>query len=407
MSRRRLAVTSATALDHGGVGPVQQDPGRLAELVALAQRAVNEEGPGDAERRYAILYVALGWLYQQTSDVNVLRRAADAARVAAREVSSDDPFADTMAEGLAWNLAELYRVAGDLAALDEALSVSAEQVVRACTPGEYPGAQVDQLEGLLRTAEGEDVERLPGYPEAAQVYARIQVWSASAGERVVEIALERQEPELLDLAIRSLEGAMAQVVAIDRERGGQSQAYLGRAYLTRWDLAHDPHDLRSAIAILREAISALPEGQLRAWCRVSLVSAHTVRYHEADGQPGDLDAAVEVLERAAPPEADQEETRAWQGRLQAALWNRYGASADLADLDRAIEIGRSLVTDGAAAGSAGDEARWKLRQLLLARLAFRPDVLVSREVSALSAALDDTAGPDPEEGLLGWVRTYD
>lgn len=386
---------------------VRQDTDRLAKLIALAERAVAEEGPGETSRRWSNLGVALWWLYQHGSDVEVLRRSVGAMRVAAQEIPRDDPVADTMLANLAQLLAEQYRAAGDLAALDEALSISAERVAGAITPESWLTNPMNQLEKLLRYAEEDDVKQLPGYRQAAQAHAMVLAKMASAGEQLAAVALERRDPGLLTSGIQMLEKALAAAAGSDREQRAQWQFDLAWAHAIRWELTADPDALNVAIEAFQGAISMEPAAQLRASCYVNLALACTQRYQRADGQPGDLDVAVAALELAAPPDGDPGLMREWQGGLQGTLWNRYEVTADLADLDRAIEIGRSLVAGGAVADSSHDEAMAKLRRLLMVRQAFQADSRVSEEIAALSRAPSDADDPDPEEGLLGWVRTYD
>ena len=79
---------------------VEQDPGKTAALVALA-KAVAGEGPGDEVPRFSILGTALCWQYKHNADVDVLRRAGDAYRVAVGAVPRADPFGDTLLSTLA------------------------------------------------------------------------------------------------------------------------------------------------------------------------------------------------------------------------------------------------------------------------------------------------------------------
>jgi len=230
---------------------------------------------------------------------------------------------------------------------------------------------------------------------------------ASAGEQLAGLALERRDPELLASSIQMLEKALAAAAGNDREQRARRQRSLAYAHAIRWELTADPAALNVAIGAFLAAASIEPAAKVRASCYASLAVAYTQRYERADGEPRDLDAAVAAQELAAPPDPDPGEMREWQLALQGTLWNRYEATADLADLDRAIEIGRSLVAGGAVADLSHQKAMGNLRHLLVIRQVFREDSHVSKEIAALARALGDTDGPDPEEGLLGWVRTYD
>jgi hypothetical protein len=380
---------------------IRQDAERLAELVALAERAVAEEGPGEAARRYSNLGAALWRLYKHSSDVEVLRRTVDASRVAAQQVPQGHALNDGMLANLALVLTELYRAADDLAALNEALSVSAERVANAGTRGILRGSAA-QLETLLGYARAHGLEG-SAYRRAVTVQAEMAFVS---GEQLVEIARMDRDAELLTASIELLEEALAAAVEDDPGQQAQRQRTLAYANAIRWELTTDPAALHAAIEGFMAAISLKPAAQARASCYANLALLYTQRHERAGGEPGDLDAAVMAQELAVPPDADPPKMRAWQAALQRMLWARYEATADLADLDRAIEIGRSLVPGGAVLDLSSEQVTGNLRALLVVRQAFRADPRMAEEIAGLSQALGDADGIDPED-RWGWVRTYD
>jgi len=388
---------------------VEQDPGKTAALVALAERAVAEEGPGDEVRRFSILGTALCWQYKHDADVDLLRRAADAYRVAVGAVPRADPFGDTLLSVFAGLLTKLYRDGGDLAALEEALDVSAERVGRSSTAESWR-----QLEELFKLAADADVKESPGYRRAAKARAEMLAAMASDGEHLAEQALESGDPEAAVWVVRLLNRALSEAEGTGRAQRGQWQFNLGRAHAAVWQLTADADALTSAIDAFLGAIAIGLPDRLRATSYLNLAFAYAQRYDGADGLLDDLDAAVTALELATPPDDAPELTRECQQSLQSALWNRYMATADLADLERAIQIARSLLAGGRPTGKSRKAAHLtrredtaELRRLLLERQAFRVDAGVSSEIAALSRALGDSSVPDPEAELLGWSRTYD
>jgi hypothetical protein len=388
---------------------VEQDPDKTAALVALAEQAVAEEGPGDEVRRFSILGTALCWQYKHNPNVDVLRKAVDAYRVAAGAVPRADPFGDTMLSIFTGLLILLYRDDGDLAALEEALDISTERVGRSGTAESWR-----RLEELLKLASDTDVKESPGYRRAAKARSQALAAMASDGAQLTEQALESGDPEAAAAVVRLLKKALSEAEGTDQAQRGQWQFNLGRAHAAVWQLTRDAEARTSAIDAFLGAIAIGLPDRLRAAGYLNLAFAYAQRYNGADGLLDDLDAAVMALELTAPPDDAPELTRECQQSLQYALWNRYMATADLADLERAIQIARSLLAGGRPAGKSRKAAHLtrredtaELRRLLLEQQAFRVDARVSSEIAALSRALGDSSVPDPEAELLGWSRTYD
>ena len=274
---------------------VEQDPGKSAAR-SRCRGAVAEEGPGDEVRRFSILGTALCWQYKHDADVDVLRRAVDAYRVAVGAVPRADPFGDTLLSNLAGLLTKLYRDNGDLAALDEALGVSAERVGRSSTAESWR-----QLEELLKLAADTDVKESPGYRRAAK--ARAEMPAAMVRRRAPDRAgAGSGDPGAAASVVRLLKRALSETEGTSRAQRGQWQFNLGRAHAAVWQRTGDADALTSAIDAFLGAIAIGLPDRLRATSYLNLAFAYAQRYNEADGLLGDLDAAVTALELAAPPD---------------------------------------------------------------------------------------------------------
>ena len=238
------------------------------------------------------------------------------------------------------------------------------------------------------------MKELPGYRRAVKARAEMLAAMASDGARLTEQALGSGDPGAAASVVRLLKRALSEAEGTDRGQRGQWQFNLGRAHAAVWQLTGDADALTSAIDAFLGAIALGLSDRLGAASHLNLAFAYAQRYNGADGLLDDLNAAVTVLELAAPPDDAPELTRECQQSLQNALWNRYMATADLADLERAIQIARSLLAGGRPAGKSRKAAHLTRRRTLPScapgfcwsgrHSGF--DARVSSEIAALSGA---------------------
>jgi tetratricopeptide (TPR) repeat protein len=227
-------------------------------------------------------------------DVTLWRRIVDA-------LPGDYPGHGICRGFLGVALYELYSVTGDPADLDEGLI--ALQAAIPGVPGDY---------GLL-----------PSFRMLlSQALGVAALTSGGSG--------------LLDRAIEAAHQAV-------RDAAGEEQAHsgalLGWTYLIRYQVAGDGEDLAAGVALLAEAIKALPEGEATLWLYLTHLSDARLQQFSATGDPALLEEAVNAGRHAVDRSpGDDPAQAACLIALGAALQARALHTGNSDDLDASIAL---------------------------------------------------------------------
>jgi tetratricopeptide (TPR) repeat protein len=140
----------------------------------------------------------------------------------------------------------------------------------------------------------------------------------------------------LDAALRDAQEAVGRAVAVPTRVSAQNT--LGLALIARGDRDGRPDDVRRAVAVLEEAVTAtpprLPERRLFTVNHARAL----LQWYDIDGKDACLDRAVKLLSRASAesPPADAVERSAMLTNLGSALHTRFVRRGTAEDLDAAI-----------------------------------------------------------------------
>jgi hypothetical protein len=371
--------------------------------MTMARRDVVVARAGDAARRWSNLGAVLWRRFETAGDVEALRECLDASR---RAADADLPGYRRI--GLRHNvlrvLIQLYAAIVADEVLDEALGLVAELVPE---PGEHGVPDTVELaEQVFRFCESRPGPPLARYAEARRRFVTAYAdLSLSAGQMLVKLAEETGDANYLQQGARILDEALEAPTDDLSVRAAQVTAR-ARASAVRHGILGDPTDLDDAIEgfpIAMEFVEA--GGDVPPGLHHSLALSYSRRY-ERDGDVKDVSAAIAV--RSAEERGEGQAGREWQSRMHELHWDRYQATADLDDLDTAIDLGRRLVPGGEVRGLSQKTLRTNLCHMLAVRQLYRENAAVTAEIAELCDVLGSArfgevlACPPPP-----WVRTYE
>ncbi|MEU8632810.1 hypothetical protein AB0C38_11625 [Amycolatopsis sp. NPDC048633] len=382
---------------------VRGEPRRLDEVIALARQDVADAPAEEGSRRWSNLGAALWARWEGTADLDALRECLDASR---RAFDAEPPgyVRDCMRLNLVHVLFQLGNRGIGPETVDEALGHVIDLIPE---PGEAGDPRtVTVAEKVLALCRALPGPPRPRYAEARRrfviAYADL---SLTSGRMLVNMAAESHDLETLEEGTRLLDDALE---APTEDVSTQVERRHARAVASaiRWQIAREPVDLDNAITGFLAAVSLGEQiGDIPPSLVDSLALSYSHRY-ERDGAAEDLSAAIAVLAAAASVDGDAGRDR--QARMQRYRWERYEATADLADLEAAVDLGRQLVADGREAnGLSREDHLSNLVIFLTVRQLYRYDAGVSAEIAKLAAALGESELPSVLIRPLPWVRTYE
>ncbi|WP_406864685.1 CHAT domain-containing protein [Streptomyces sp. HUAS MG47] len=272
------------------------------DLLRVAHKAART--PEDDYRRGHDLGRALGRLFAQTYDLDLLRESIDLLRGGLREGSTQDGRAYSLAHSL-----QNYAVmTDDLAALDESIALMRE------------------VSGCATVAQ--------------DVRARVLSALGTALQDRYELASDAEA--LAESVVKGRESLV--ITPEDHPRRGPHLAHLGLALRMTYESTGDPAALEEAVEVGRAAVHAIDDDVPSKDIEMGTLSlALRVRY-EAYGDPAVLDESILWLRRAIAhlPE-DHGRQAPHHSNLSLALWTRYERTGDLAVLTEAVDAARTAV----------------------------------------------------------------
>jgi len=232
------------------------------------------------------------------------------------------------------------------------------------------------------------VER--SYPEDEEFPARLM----DLGCMLLNAYERDHVPSELEEAIELMRRARLLLPASETAARSVFAYFFGRAVLERYHMASLPSDFEEAEAAFAIAVEGpLPDDAIRASFRTLGVMKWGRARRDGRLDVAALDAAITALDRALELTSDAPLTDA--GLLETlsdALELRAKATANDADVLRAIELRRTLV-GGAATQAAGAERRGQLGSALLQHHEVHSDEsAVNEAIEELSAAADALDG---------------
>ncbi len=221
----------------------------------------------------------------------------------------------------------------------------------------------------------------------------------------------RGEPADLDAAIDAGREAARSERTDDPRRGGLL-SQLCSALRLRYDHFGDSDDLEEAVSVGRDGVGAAASRHREDYvrCLTELGAAFRSRY-DRTGELDDLDGAIEQLElaRAVTLAVDRPYVRvAHLTELCALLVQRHGRVRRLADLDRAVAIGRNAAAGVPAGYRLYETAQSNLAQALRDRYEVRRDTADLHEaIDCAQRAVTGAAVNDPGRAshLIGLAQT--
>lgn len=393
-TRAVLAAAYLTRFDHTGQ---QAD---LDEAVALFDAAVADEDDPAATNAVVLgnRAAALITRYENRTEVEDVTAAVDSARRALAH-ATDDGERGVAGSVLGQALRNHYDATGDRPLLDEAITEGRRAVDLGRTAGLDVSDALSNLAAALSVRHGADghLVDLDEAVIAAQEAARTadQENRATYLSNLADLLHTRFERTRNQRDLNDALELSETAVATTSDTSPRLPSYLTtRALLLheRHTLTGSPSDLDDAVATSRRAVDLLGGGHIERLRALSLLSVTLETRYETTGARRDLDDAITAADTAANGRGPNRAT--YLNNLASALKTRFSATADPADLDRAIDVGRQAML---AAPHAGDRAQYAshLSAVLVSRFQFHG--YTTDLTAAVEAARDAMAATEPDD----------
>ncbi|CAM3307611.1 CHAT domain-containing protein [Kibdelosporangium persicum] len=358
-----------------------EDAAALEEAVSVGRRGLTTLSERD--RNYPGLLDttadAAHKLGERTGDRSLITKAIALRRRGLTLLASDDPQRATAVNNL---VASLLQGDSGLAALREAVELSAEAVRGAATAEVRVAALTNHCEALRRLCEatGDETALRQAIESGRQAH---ELGGSGVG---LALALHRQFDRSGDLAhLERAIGLLREAVA--KKQNATALHVLSTALLKRHEITGDTVSLDEAAEAGRRAVAALPEGHVdRANHLNSLGTVLLSRFDRTGVRPV-LTEAIEAFRAAVSATPQGHPYRVGM------LHNLSNAVNRASDVDGAIELLREALTI-AEPGSAQESSCWNdLGILLRKRYDGTGDVALLDEAISLLRRAADTASP--------------
>jgi CHAT domain-containing protein/tetratricopeptide (TPR) repeat protein len=175
---------------------------------------------------------------------------------------------------------------------------------------------------------------------------------ANQGGLLVVHALRTGDQSVLAAGLLLLEAALP----FDFPFRGTAFTNTATAYWARYSATGAAVDLDRAVELGTYTVSAFPADPNHALAQSNLGTAYWARY-ELASRPDDLASAIHFLGQALALAAQEDPNRlVTASNLGVALHTRFEQTGDLADLDRAIDLGHTTTTAATAAATTEHDA---------------------------------------------------
>ncbi len=320
----------------------------MAEAITLA-RELTATGAADPAGRHPTLAGLLLQRYDRTGELGDLAEAIRVGQEAVAAATDADPALAPALNVLGNALKIRYRLAGDPADIDTAIAAG----VRAMEQAHKDDPRLDSYLSNLASFHQERFERtgdMASLERAIELGRQARATSPLAAVVLgnLSYALEARhemtgDRHSLDEAVEVARAAVAAAGPGDPDRG-RFHSGLSVALRMRYRLAGDPQDLRGAIEAGRESLrDAAGHEALMDWQLMLALALRAEFLRSADGAA--LTEALHLSGEAAAAEAASGKAAVLaRSNYASILLTRYDHTADLADLDRAIEVQRETLS---------------------------------------------------------------